>query len=59
MVALQRMVMVIQKLASKRLPLLTVLIIILKWNGLTSAGDATVGKDVTINLRLEFAQAKS
>ena len=31
----------------------------LKWNGLTSAGDATVGKDVTIDLRLEFAQAKA
>ena len=31
----------------------------LKWNGLTSAGDATVGKDVTIDLRLEFTQAKA
>jgi polyisoprenoid-binding protein YceI len=31
----------------------------LKWNGLTSAGDATVGKDVTIDLKLELAQAKA
>ena len=31
----------------------------LKWNALTEAGGATVGKDVTIDLRLEFDQAKS
>jgi polyisoprenoid-binding protein YceI len=31
----------------------------LKWNNLTEAGGATVGKDVTIDLKLEFAQAKS
>jgi polyisoprenoid-binding protein YceI len=31
----------------------------LKWNSLTEAGGATVGKDVTIDLKLEFAQAKS
>ena len=30
----------------------------LKWNALTEAGGATVGKNVTIDLRLEFAQAK-
>lgn len=30
----------------------------LKWNTLTEAGGATVGKDVTIELKLEFAQAK-
>ena len=30
----------------------------LKWNTAMEAGGATVGKDVTINLRLEFAQAK-
>ena len=30
----------------------------LKWNALTEAGGMTVGSDVTINLRLEFAQAK-
>jgi len=30
----------------------------LKWNTATEAGGATVGKDVTIDLRLEFAQAK-
>jgi polyisoprenoid-binding protein YceI len=30
----------------------------LKWNKLTEAGGATVGKDVTIDLRLEFTQAK-
>ena len=30
----------------------------LKWNNLTEAGGAVVGKDITINLRLEFAQAK-
>jgi polyisoprenoid-binding protein YceI len=31
----------------------------LKWNTLTEAGGATVGKDVTIDMKLEFAQAKS
>ncbi|MGX5688074.1 YceI family protein [Arcticibacter tournemirensis] len=31
----------------------------LKWNALTEAGGATVGKDVTIELKLEFAQQKS
>jgi polyisoprenoid-binding protein YceI len=31
----------------------------LKWNNLTEAGGATVGKDVTIDMKLEFAQAKS
>lgn len=31
----------------------------LKWNALTEAGGATVGKDITIDLKLEFAQAKS
>jgi polyisoprenoid-binding protein YceI len=31
----------------------------LKWNNLTEAGGATVGKDVTIDLKLEFALAKS
>ena len=31
----------------------------LKWNALTEAGGATVGKDVTIVLNLEFAQKKS
>jgi len=30
----------------------------LKWNTLTEAGGATVGKDVDIDLKLEFAQAK-
>ena len=30
----------------------------LKWNSLTEAGGATVGKDITLNLKLEFAQAK-
>ena len=30
----------------------------LKWNALTEAGGATVGKDITIEMRLEFAQAK-
>ena len=30
----------------------------LKWNSLTEAGGSVVGKDVTINLNLEFAQAK-
>lgn len=30
----------------------------LKWNAATEAGGATVGKDVTIDLKLEFAQAK-
>lgn len=30
----------------------------LKWNTATEAGGATVGKDVTIDLKLEFAQAK-
>jgi polyisoprenoid-binding protein YceI len=31
----------------------------LKWNNLTEAGGATVGKDITIDLKLQFAQAKS
>lgn len=31
----------------------------LKWNALTEAGGAVVGKDVTITLNLEFAQKKS
>lgn len=31
----------------------------LKWNALTEAGGATVGQDVTIDLKLQFAQAKS
>src|SRR3954468_7975958 len=31
----------------------------LKWNNLTEAGGATVGKDVTLDLKLEFAQAKA
>lgn len=31
----------------------------LKWNTLTEAGGAVVGKDVDITLNLEFAQAKS
>jgi polyisoprenoid-binding protein YceI len=31
----------------------------LKWNALTEAGGATVGKDITIDLKLEFTQAKS
>lgn len=31
----------------------------LKWNALTEAGGATVGPDITIDLKLEFAQAKS
>ncbi|RYY94124.1 MAG: YceI family protein, partial [Chitinophagaceae bacterium] len=31
----------------------------LKWNSLTEAGGAVVGKDIAIDLRLEFAQAKS
>jgi polyisoprenoid-binding protein YceI len=30
----------------------------LKWSALTEAGGMTVGSDVTIDLRLEFAQAK-
>lgn len=30
----------------------------LKWNALTEAGGATVGKDITLELKLEFAQAK-
>ncbi|MBG9375448.1 polyisoprenoid-binding protein [Panacibacter sp. DH6] len=30
----------------------------LKWNTVTEAGGAVVGKDVTIDLKLEFAQAK-
>ncbi|MBC8033654.1 MAG: YceI family protein [Chitinophagaceae bacterium] len=30
----------------------------LKWNSVTEAGGATVGKDITIDLKLEFAQAK-
>lgn len=30
----------------------------LKWNALTEAGGATVGKDITLDLKLEFAQAK-
>jgi polyisoprenoid-binding protein YceI len=30
----------------------------LKWNALTEAGGATVGKDVQIKMNLEFAQAK-
>jgi polyisoprenoid-binding protein YceI len=31
----------------------------LKWNALTEAGGATVGKDITIDLKLQFAQAKA
>ena len=31
----------------------------LKWNAVTEAGGATVGKDITIDLKLQFAQAKS
>lgn len=31
----------------------------LKWNSLTEAGGATVGQDVTIDLKLQFAQEKS
>ncbi len=31
----------------------------LKWNALTEAGGAVVGKDVTLTLQLEFAQKKS
>lgn len=31
----------------------------LKWNKLTEAGGAVVGKDVTIDLKLEFAKAKA
>lgn len=31
----------------------------LKWNALTEAGGATVGKDVSITLNLEFTQKKS
>jgi polyisoprenoid-binding protein YceI len=31
----------------------------LKWNALTEAGGATVGQDITIDLKLQFAQAKS
>jgi polyisoprenoid-binding protein YceI len=31
----------------------------LKWNALTEAGGATVGKEVTITLNFEFAQKKS
>lgn len=30
----------------------------LKWNALTEAGGATVGKDINMEIRLEFAQAK-
>jgi polyisoprenoid-binding protein YceI len=30
----------------------------LKWSALTEAGGATVGKDITLDLKLEFAQAK-
>ena len=30
----------------------------LKWNTATEAGGATVGKDITVDLKLEFAQAK-
>ncbi|MDB5249957.1 MAG: YceI family protein [Segetibacter sp.] len=30
----------------------------LKWNKLTEAGGATVGKDITLDLKLEFNQAK-
>lgn len=30
----------------------------LKWNSVTEAGGAVVGKDVTIDLKFEFAQAK-
>ena len=30
----------------------------LKWNALTEAGGTTVGKDVTIDLKLQFAQQK-
>lgn len=30
----------------------------LKWNALTEAGGATVGKDITIEMRLEFVQVK-
>jgi polyisoprenoid-binding protein YceI len=31
----------------------------LKWNSLTEAGGVTVGQDITIDLKLEFEQAKS
>jgi polyisoprenoid-binding protein YceI len=31
----------------------------LKWNAVTEAGGATVGQDITIDLKLQFAQAKS
>lgn len=31
----------------------------LKWNALTEAGGATVGQDITLDLKLQFAQAKS
>lgn len=31
----------------------------LAWNKVTEAGGATVGKDVTLNLKLQFAKAKS
>lgn len=31
----------------------------LKWNALTEAGGTTVGKDITIDLKLQFAQAKA
>jgi len=31
----------------------------LKWNTMTEAGGATVGKDITIDMKLEFAQAKA
>lgn len=31
----------------------------LKWNALTEAGGATVGKNITIDMKLEFTQAKS
>lgn len=30
----------------------------LKWNSVTEAGGATVGKDITIDLKLQFAQQK-
>jgi polyisoprenoid-binding protein YceI len=31
----------------------------LKWNTLTEAGGATVGENITLDLKLQFAQAKS
>ncbi|GEO11667.1 YceI family protein [Segetibacter aerophilus] len=31
----------------------------LKWNNLTEAGGATVGKDITLDLKMEMAQAKA